>query len=401
METNPLHWGVDEVIQWVGSLDSPLSENTIKVIRKNHIDGATMVYLTTSAICELDGKLAGLEQRALVDAAITLSELVQTFTQNATEDAQKESTAVEHMDENAPLRLLYSGMCTKLGSKYKNWRKRHFRLHSDGVLSYYKSDSPKAAILGGFSLADIRKIRSAWETDWNKLGTDCPKEATPATRIELVSDARTLRFYCGSEEDAAEWTKHIEAVMASFHARKVTKATKAGSKNRARFQANASFRKRMSPVHSGWVYKSGGRVKSWKRRFVLLSRNHAIHYWKDERCLGAPLGTLKLQYCKEVKSGENCEWDVDMPTFATKDHCFEIITDSRSYYFATTEIDECGNVIAATGVDGAVKAVAFCNVDSSEHSALGQYDEISVTAIFLASYGGCHKKYFTVCEPRV
>lgn len=149
-----------------------------------------MVYLTTSAICELNGKLAGLEQRALVDAAVTLSELVQKLTQSATQDSQHESEPATSADDDSQLRLVYSGMCTKLGSKYKNWRRRHFRLHSDGVLTYYKTDNPNAPILGELRLADVRKMRSEWETDWSKLGTECPKEATPYTRIELVSISR-------------------------------------------------------------------------------------------------------------------------------------------------------------------------------------------------------------------
>lgn len=124
-------------------------------------------------------------------------------------------------------RLINSIQCYVLHStQYKNWRKRFFRLHSDGMLTYYKSDKSGASLLGEMEIDTIRLLRSGWETDWSKLGAGCPMEATPDTRIELVSDTRTLRFYCASKEDAKQWTKVLTDQMESYKLhRKPTKFT--------------------------------------------------------------------------------------------------------------------------------------------------------------------------------
>lgn len=61
-------------------------------------------------------------------------------------------------------------------------------------------------------------------------------------------------------------------------------------------QFRKTFVKQLVPRHLGWVTKNGGRVKSWKRRYLVLAQNYAVNYWKDERCLGAPIGSIQLKW---------------------------------------------------------------------------------------------------------
>lgn len=58
-------------------------------------------------------------------------------------------------------------------------------------------------------MSEVRTVRSGLQTDWGKLGADCPKEAVPDCRIEIVADNRTLRFYVESKAEAMTWQQHL------------------------------------------------------------------------------------------------------------------------------------------------------------------------------------------------
>lgn len=70
-----------------------------------------------------------------------------------------------------------------------------------------------------------------------------------------------------------------------------------------------------------------------------------LHYWKDERCLGAPIGTIKLKYCTGMKSGGDCKWEFAVPSSATSDKRFQIATDTRTYQMFTAEIADADDWI--------------------------------------------------------
>jgi hypothetical protein len=58
-------------------------------------------------------------------------------------------------------------------------------------------------------MSEVRTVRSGLQTDWGKLGADCPKEAVPDCRIEIVADNRTLRFYVEGKAEAMTWQQHL------------------------------------------------------------------------------------------------------------------------------------------------------------------------------------------------
>lgn len=109
----------------------------------------------------------------------------------------------------ATVTLIHSGFAKKLGAKRKTWKRRHFRLFSDGLLTYSKSSDDDSKIYGELRMSEVRTVRSGLQTDWAKLGADCPKEAVPDCRIEVVTDNRTLRFFAESKEEAVAWQQHL------------------------------------------------------------------------------------------------------------------------------------------------------------------------------------------------
>ena len=49
----------------------------------------------------------------------------------------------------------------------------------------------------------------------------------------------------------------------------------------------------ISAVKEGWLHKQGGRVKTWKRRYVILSGN-VLYYFKSPKDK-EPLGMVPLE----------------------------------------------------------------------------------------------------------
>lgn len=233
--------------------------------------------------------------------------------------------------------IIYGSHVLFTCQQYKNWKRRHFRLYSDGVLSYFKSEDERSKLLGQMQLADVRKVRKSWETDWSKLGSDCPKDAIPETRLEIVSDEKTLRFYCDSPEETERWFEALAKQLESFKKRKSTQDPTIFKKTR--HYMRKSFREKLVPIHKGWVTKLGGRAKTWKQRYMVLSKNYVLHYWKDDLCLGAPIGSIQLKYTTKVTGGsEESGWEsVETPSVVFPELRFALHSEARTYYLFTTE----------------------------------------------------------------
>lgn len=81
------------------------------------------------------------------------------------------------------------------------------------------------------------------------------------------------------------------------------------------------------------------------RRCIWGAVYRVLHYWKDERCLGAPIGTIKLKYCSEIVSGGDCKWEFAVPSSATSDKRFQIATDTRTYQMFTADVADAAEWI--------------------------------------------------------
>jgi hypothetical protein len=98
-----------------------------------------------------------------------------------------------------------------------------------------------------------------------------------------------------------------------------------------------------------------------------------VHYWKDDRCLGAPIGSIQLKYVTDVVVGGDCKWDFDgVPDEATSNRRFELRTDSRDYHIYA-EIPEDGPLWG----DALTTAWKTCLAKSRSFAVGSLFDEIA------------------------
>eukprot|EP00051_Salpingoeca_urceolata_P015216 m.196330 g.196330 ORF g.196330 m.196330 type:complete len:382 (+) comp18323_c0_seq3:71-1216(+) len=93
-------------------------------------------------------------------------------------------------------------------------------------------------------------------------------------------------------------------------------------------------------IKSGYLTKLGAHVKSWKRRWFVLSAMGKLLYYKAARTAGssmAPQGSVRLAEvtCVPDASGVGCQWPDGVPS----DRCFGVVSKNRTYclYAETAE----------------------------------------------------------------
>jgi len=80
------------------------------------------------------------------------------------------------------------------------------------------------------------------------------------------------------------------------------------------------------PDFSGWLTKRSQWLKEWRRRYFFLKGNQ-LHFAKGPS--HSPHGVVDLSKCLTVKSAEEK---------TNKRHCFEVATESATYFmFAGTD----------------------------------------------------------------
>lgn len=82
-------------------------------------------------------------------------------------------------------------------------------------------------------------------------------------------------------------------------------------------------------IHAGWLFKRGGRVKTWKKRYFVLTTDFLLAYYDDPGAT-APKGSIDMSKCTGTVSFEDCEtkWD----SRAQPDRSFGIETNKRTFY---------------------------------------------------------------------
>ena len=60
--------------------------------------------------------------------------------------------------------------------------------------------------------------------------------------------------------------------------RLMTMSRKNLHRKRSRFIKHDILKRRMVSVKKGWIYKSGGEIKTWKRRFLILTESRSV-FW--------------------------------------------------------------------------------------------------------------------------
>ena len=104
-------------------------------------------------------------------------------------------------------------------------------------------------------------------------------------------------------------------------------------------------------LHSGAMYKCGGKVKSWnKRSFILKSDSHLYYYKGISRI---PVGNISLHDPKfKVRKGEPT--DIVWPKISKSDCRMAVVTTTRTYFMYTNyshEIEEWLEVLSKAAVE--------------------------------------------------
>jgi hypothetical protein len=105
------------------------------------------------------------------------------------------------------------------------------------------------------------------------------------------------------------------------------------------------------PDFNGWLTKRSQWLKDWRRRFFFLKGNK-LFFSKNPR--QEPHGVIDLSTCLTVKSAEEK---------TNKRHCFEVATESATYYMFAETDKEKDEWIGAIGRAIVRYSNAFTNED--------------------------------------
>eukprot|EP00050_Salpingoeca_kvevrii_P016076 m.52369 g.52369 ORF g.52369 m.52369 type:complete len:327 (+) comp6687_c0_seq2:228-1208(+) len=123
-------------------------------------------------------------------------------------------------------------------------------------------------------------------------------------------------------------------------------------------------------VYQSFVTKRGHSYKSWKRRWLVLTADRVLRYYKladkdvcdgaPSAALGKPLGSIALSAACSAITHENCtevEWPEQVPPLV----CFGIVTPERVYFVVADSLTSadrwCSEINDATGGKEAVPFV--------------------------------------------
>ncbi len=90
-------------------------------------------------------------------------------------------------------------------------------------------------------------------------------------------------------------------------------------------------------LFSGVLYKCGGKVKSWNKRFFILKDDYCLYYYKDTT--KGHLGAISLRDTKfNIRKGVPS--DVSWPKNADLVRSFVVVTNQRTYCMYSDTKDE-------------------------------------------------------------
>eukprot|EP00051_Salpingoeca_urceolata_P013950 m.176745 g.176745 ORF g.176745 m.176745 type:complete len:743 (+) comp17952_c1_seq1:173-2401(+) len=108
--------------------------------------------------------------------------------------------------------------------------------------------------------------------------------------------------------------------------------------NQDQYKVQASLRPAPVTIHSGFLYKQGQKVKSWRRRFCLLDSNGVLSYFKgDAGGEDKIAGIIPVGSCTQLLEGADCK--CSWPSSADETFAFGVVTPYRTYYLYTDDED--------------------------------------------------------------
>eukprot|EP00048_Salpingoeca_helianthica_P005630 m.89768 g.89768 ORF g.89768 m.89768 type:complete len:759 (-) comp13673_c1_seq1:46-2322(-) len=253
------------------------------------------------------------------------------------------------------------GWLTKQGKKVKSWKRRYFVLGEDANLTYYDDDRASHAHLGVVDMHTATAVRLGSECEWKDN-----KAVHEAVRIEIVVPGRQYQIFADTPAMASEWAKKLRAACESskldvskqpdgatrqlnFMRDAGTRLKGAGALRqvgaRTSMFPTPAEREASSVIISGWLYKSGGKVRNWKKRFFVLSVDGTLCYYLGEDVKLAPLGTVFMDTVTSLCFPSDNKWP-ELPAFARQAALMALSTDARTYYLLADAPDTAATWLA-------------------------------------------------------
>ena len=164
---------------------------------------------------------------------------------------------------------IHSGYLCKQGAMFsKKFQKRYFVLFEGRVLNYYASEIATSETKGQINLNEVIAIN---ESDVKIDDANVYQHA-----FTITTKDRTYTLSAVDTKTMNQWMDYIRSSVFG------------------------------TVIHSGWLTKEGQRVKSWKRRYFVLTDTKLLRYFEDEQQLKFK-GAINVSSISSIKEGDAVE----------------------------------------------------------------------------------------------
>lgn len=188
------------------------------------------------------------------------------------------------------------------------WKTYWFVLEGNDLIYYKQRENPNYK-----GIIPLKNSQIGYSTEYESSFT-----------FEIVTKERTHKLQAEDSSNFYVWTECIRALIDIFN----IKAEKGGCVNES---VNSNI------IHQGWLYKEGGSVKSWKKRWFVLKKNK-LSYYTDTDCKDLK-GSIALSVAtvKEAPKFESKSKKVPDERYSW---FFEIVVSKRVYLISASSESE-------------------------------------------------------------
>lgn len=188
---------------------------------------------------------------------------------------------------------IHSGYLYKQGTMFnKKFQKRFFILFEGRFLNYYPSETAQSDLRGQINLDEVVALK---QSD-HKIDDVNIYQHT----FEITTKDRTYVLSAADPQSMNRWLDYIRSCVFG------------------------------NVIHRGWLTKQGEVVKSWKRRWFVLTDTKLLRYFEDEQQTKFK-GAINVQKISSIKEGHSVEpyWNF-MIHLQTPDRLFLLNADSEA-----------------------------------------------------------------------
>lgn len=233
-------------------------------------------------------------------------------------------------------KLFFEGELLKRKGDSNNWKSYWFVLKGKTFSFYKQREHPEP--IGCISLTYANLKSSSLDN---------------VNTFEVESEGTTHYFQASDSSSFFSWTESLRAAL-----KKTTTKSK---------KSNIADLGYQECCFEGWLYKEGGSIKTWKRRWCILRENKLSYYSDaDAKDLKGSIA-LSMSIAKESIESEHRHKKIPDPTYT---FFFEVVTPKRVYVFSDSSQDGRDQWISSIKKsmelyrkikDDSVKAVAYIN----------------------------------------